>query len=251
LNPFKKSTPRWIAIAIAIAIPTVVTYIYFVVLAHSAPKLQQTAYSTGKVIQFAFPLVWVLFFLKQKIGNSGLPVVEDAARWSRGTSIGFGVGMGLAVSVAMFVIYRMLPAQAVDDLSLNLQQRVKGLGVASPVLFLGLGVFYALIHSFMEEYYFRWFIFGQLRHVTKFVPAMIISGLAFMGHHVIVIGHYFGAMHPLTIFLSACIAVGGLLWAWQYEKSQSLVGPWISHLIVDAGIFAVGYHILFVRTAVP
>ena len=110
-----------------------------------------------------------------------------------------------------------------------------------------LGGFYAVVHSFLEEYYFRWFVFGRLRELLRFAPAAIVSGLAFMAHHVIVLYVFLGpSLH--TAFLSLCIAAGGFIWAWQYERSRSLLGPWISHMIVDTGIFLVGYHMLFVAS---
>ena len=66
-----------------------------------------------------------------------------------------------------------------------------------------------------------------------------------MAHHVIVLQAFFGySIH--MFFLSFSIAVGGFIWAWQYERSRSLLGSWVSHLVVDAGIFLVGYHMLFV-----
>ena len=36
----------------------------------------------------------------------------------------------------------------------------------------------------------------------------------------------------------------GIFWAWQYEKTDRLVAPWLSHMIVDAGIFSLGYLIV-------
>ena len=39
------------------------------------------------------------------------------------------------------------------------------------------------------------------------------------------------------------IAAGGAVWAWIYERTGSLYGPWLSHLVVDAGIFIIGYDI--------
>ena len=44
--------------------------------------------------------------------------------------------------------------------------------------------------------------------------------------------------------LSAAVAIGGAFWAWLYERSGSLVGPWMSHLLVDAGIFLVGFDLV-------
>ena len=40
------------------------------------------------------------------------------------------------------------------------------------------------------------------------------------------------------------VAIGGLIWAWLYERTGSLYAAWISHLLVDAGIFFVGWDIV-------
>ena len=246
MNRFHKPASRKAAVAVAIVLPTLVTWVYFHLLADHDEQLQQRAYSFGKFVQFGFPLVWVWAFLRQAISKAGLPEDETAQPWSRSSSIQFGVAVGLAVVLAMVAIYwLMFPQSVLDDLRTEVESRVAGFGFASPLKFVALGAFYALVHSFMEEYYFRWFVFGQLRHVVALTPALVISGLAFMAHHVIVLDHYFHAFIGLTAFLSLSIAVGGVIWAWQYEKSRSLVGPWISHLIVDAGIFAIGYDVMF------
>lgn len=245
-NRFHEPASRKGAVVIAILLPTIVTWVYFHLLADSDEKLQQGAYSIGKVIQFGFPLAWVWLFLRQPLAAAGLPEEDSVPPWSRSSSIQIGVAVGIAVVLAMAAIYSLLFPQAVlDDLRTEVESRVAGFGFASPWRFIALGGFYALIHSFMEEYYFRWFVFGQLRHVTKVGIALVVSGLGFMAHHVIVLDHYFHAHIGLTAFLSLSIAVGGVIWAWQYERSRSLLGPWISHLIVDAGIFAIGYDVMF------
>ena len=46
---------------------------------------------------------------------------------------------------------------------------------------------------------------------------------------------------------SSCVALALLAVAWLYRRSGSLVGPWLSHLLVDAGIMVIGYDLLFVR----
>jgi membrane protease YdiL (CAAX protease family) len=40
---------------------------------------------------------------------------------------------------------------------------------------------------------------------------------------------------------SLAVAVGGAVWAWLYDFSRSLIGPWLSHMLVDIGIFVIGY----------
>jgi hypothetical protein len=34
------------------------------------------------------------------------------------------------------------------------------------------------------------------------------------------------------------------VWAWLYERTQSVWAPWLSHLVVDAAIYVIGYDLL-------
>jgi hypothetical protein len=40
------------------------------------------------------------------------------------------------------------------------------------------------------------------------------------------------------------VAIGGAVWALVYQQSKSLLGPWLSHLFVDAAIFAIGWDLM-------
>jgi membrane protease YdiL (CAAX protease family) len=59
-----------------------------------------------------------------------------------------------------------------------------------------------------------------------------------------VIATFFGWTNSLTYFLSISVAVGGAVWAILYRRSGNLVAPWLSHLIVDAAIFLIGFLIV-------
>jgi len=61
---------------------------------------------------------------------------------------------------------------------------------------------------------------------------------------VILLATYFGWLSPWTYLLSLGVAVGGIFWAWLYHRSGSLYGPWLSHLLIDAAIFVVGYDLV-------
>jgi len=41
------------------------------------------------------------------------------------------------------------------------------------------------------------------------------------------------------------VFVGGLLWAWMYQKNNSLAGIWISHFFADVAILLIGAHLVF------
>ncbi len=62
-----------------------------------------------------------------------------------------------------------------------------------------------------------------------------------MAHHVILLASYFGWTSPITYVFSGGVAIGGVVWAFLYEYSGSLLGPWLSHALIDAAIFTVGY----------
>jgi membrane protease YdiL (CAAX protease family) len=49
----------------------------------------------------------------------------------------------------------------------------------------------------------------------------------------------------LVALLSAATAIGGFVWAWLYERSDSIFDTWPSHLLIDVGVFfGVGYELV-------
>lgn len=221
------------AVAFALCVPTVVTWLYFVALADHPASVQRTAYSIGKVLQFGFPIVWVVLVVR--------PAWRQPTFTWRG--VGLGVAFGAAIGGLMLALYHLwlVPTGFFDDAGDAIRDKIAGMKLDSAAKFAALGVFYSLAHSAMEEYYWRWFVFRQLRQVAGLGVSTAVSSLGFMAHHVIVLATYFGWTSPATWLFSLSIAVGGSVWAWLYERSGSLVGPWLSHLLIDAAIFVIGY----------
>ncbi len=221
------------AIVFALVFPTLVTWVYFVALRGWPAGIQQTAYAAGKTLQFAFPLIWVLLVQREKLR------LQPPNR--RG--VGIGLIFGAAIVIAMLALYHLWlqPAGFFDQPSQAVRQKIADLGLSSKWKYAALGAFYALGHSLLEEYYWRWFVFGQIQRRWPIGVAVTVSSLGFMAHHVILLATYFGWQSPATYVFSLCVAVGGAAWAWIYHRSGSLYGSWLSHLLVDAGIFIVGY----------
>src|SRR5262249_12246675 len=91
----------------------------------------------------------------------------------------------------------------------------------------------------------RWFVFGRMRKFISFRWACLLSSLGFMGHHVIIISVYVPDYFWIgAVPLSLTIAVGGAFWAWLYERTEAIYAGWLSHGIVDVGLFIVGYDML-------
>ena len=240
-----------LAVAFAIVLPTLVTFVYFVLLEDSPARLQQTAYAIGKSIQFVFPVAYVWLFHRHRLPflrsidhghDLELPANQAAPNnWLAGAAF------GLLVVASMFVVWFALIKDGASGAALTeaVQDKVAGMQLDSTFKFLMLGLFYAIFHSFMEEYYWRWFVFERLNSFTSTITANLISSFGFAAHHVIVLATFFGWSSPLTWLFSFGVAVGGMAWAWLYSRNGKLSAPWVSHMIVDAGIFALGYLIVF------
>ena len=225
-----------VAILFALTFPAFLTWVYFILLAESAAGLQLAAKIIGMAIQFGFPVFWVFGVQRQRLSRP---------QFKRGGLL-FGGLFGLTILAAIFVAYHHWLQQNADFVSAaaNVREKVQGLGIDSTAKYAALSAFYAVLHSLLEEYYWRWFVFAQLSRATTLGRAIMISALGFMAHHVIVLSIYFGWGTFLSLFFSLGVAVGGAVWAWLYHRSRSLFGPWLSHCLVDAGIFAVGYQIM-------
>jgi hypothetical protein len=233
-EPPTSRTPRaaqFAAIVFALALPTAATFVYFVLL--SGNPATKVVYAGSKVVQFAFPLLWVALVQRRKI------VLEKP----RPAGLGAGALLGLAVLAGMFGLYygflRASPVLAGAPRAVASQ--MADFGIESMAGFLLLAGFISLVHSLAEEYYWRWFVFGQLRESVPLAAAIIISSLGFMAHHVLVIGKFLGGYGPYTWFFSLCVATGGGLWAFLYHRTRTLYGAWLSHFMVDAGLMWIGF----------
>jgi len=203
---------------------------------HESPTLL-AIFAGGKVAQFVLPLLYVWWF-----EPGSIRLAWPAARGLR-LGAAFGLVVGAGTLALYFVWLRHTPFMA------ETPARVHGwltkMHLNTPARFLGMALFLSVLHSFLEEYYWRWFVFGWLRRYVPDVAAKVVSSLAFMSHHVIILSVYLpGQFWTLAVPFSLCVAGGGIVWAWLYDHTRSLYAPWVSHLLVDAALMLVGYEMV-------
>ena len=238
--PFRRGR-LWLVLGFALVFPLIFTAIYFEPFAKSPGEDQHVAplavavYFGGKIIQFSLPVAWLLLADRRRI----------TWKWPTAADGAWGLATGLLIGDAMLVLFYGGLAETGPFLLAagRFQEKLAHMGVDSRLGLIAVSLFYILAHSLLEEYYWRWFVFGRLRRLVPLGPAVAISSLGFMAHHVVLLKGYLP--WSWAVVCSAGVAIGGALWAGMYQRSGSLWGPWLSHLLVDAAIFAIAYQLAF------
>lgn len=223
---------RWSLLLPALLVPFVLSFFYFVFFPGTA--FGNAFYGVHKVFLIAWPLLCVLLILRE-------PMIDRTRPKRHLASLVPGTLFGIAVTGLMFLLLEASPMGAVFSANeAKIVQRIHDLDVAER--FVAFALFISFIHSAMEEFYWRWFAYGQAAKLMPKGIAHAVAATGFALHHIVVLSQFF----PLgwAFALGACVGIGGAFWSWQAERYNSLIGPWFSHLLVDLGLMWVGWQAL-------
>lgn len=166
------------------------------------------------LLQLTLPVtVWFFVVSRRKVRWSALglwrkPTFKDAA---------LGFAIFVLEILAQFIYYQVLEAVGVDTDDLAPTPFVE----AGTEYLIGVAILAIAIAPFMEELFFRGFVFTGLAGRWGPVWAGLVSSLLFMGAH----------LEPLRfppLFLM------GLLLAWLYHRTGVLWAPMLAHLLNNA-----------------
>ena len=224
----------WVVLLPAMFVPGLASLWYFVWLSESA--FAQFVYGGAKIFILTWPMLATLLILKRPFRANLKPIQNHL----KAVPLGFLIGLPVAATIGLLM---MTPIkEVIESATPIIQQKSIDLGVRDN--FILFAVFITVFHSLIEEYYWRWFVFDQLANRVSLASAVTLSSVGFMAHHVILLATFFGWSSPVTYLFSIGIAIGGVVWALIYHASGSLLGAWISHLMVDAVIFVIGFDLV-------
>jgi membrane protease YdiL (CAAX protease family) len=104
-------------------------------------------------------------------------------------------------------------------------------------------IYWITLNSLAEEYVWRWFVFRKFEILIGGKLAVVAAAAAFTAHHVIVLAAQFN--WPITLLGSLGVFTGGAIWSGLYLRYRSVWPCYVSHAIVDAAIFVIGYRLIF------
>ena len=233
--PLDGTSPRkiWWALAPALLLPTFSALFYFVLFKEAA--VSKPIYVATKIFTVLWPVIATIWILRGRLSL--------ASSQPRGHQRSFlpGLLIGLVI-LAVMVIWMKSPWKGIILAGGEaVRAKVESLGFLDH--FILFAIFITVLHSFVEEFYWRWFVFGNLRRVLPLPAAHALGAVGFASHHVVVTCQYYPLGFALA--LAGCVAIGGLIWSLLFQRYDSILGSWISHLCVDAGLMWVGYQMLF------
>ena len=217
-----------LALALLVPVPSLGTAAAMILI---PGPVGQALFMAAKIWLLAFPACWYLV------------VERGRASWSPAREGGLGVGLltgliaGAAIVAAawLFGIFEM-------DMG-ELAGEVDEMGLATPRAYLLGALGWTFANSLMEEYVYRWFVFSQCESLMPRLLAVFASASVFTAHHVVALSTYL-PVH-LNALASLGVFIGGFIWAVLYSRYRSIWPGWISHIIADVAVFAVGWEILF------
>ena len=218
----------------AMILPFAGAWIYFVLA--SGTQFAMLSYTAVKCFTVAFPLIAYIWIEQKK------PFREPIVLKEKLNGLGMGIITGSVISLIILGAYFLTPlGDIVNNNSGRIKDRVSGLGVID--YYIPFCLFISLIHSLIEEYFWRWYVYGNLKKIFSIKVSHILAAIAFSLHHFVILGAFFPL--TVTIFFGICVGIGGLVWSLQYEKYKNLTGSWVSHIIVDLCILGIGYFVIF------
>jgi len=216
--------------ALALVVPVPSIGVIAAMVAAPGP-LGHTVFLAAKIWILLFPAAWYLL------------VERGKPSWSppRRGGLVEGIVSGLAIASVIVLAAWIAGAQTMElD---PLRYAVREMGLATPSAFLAAAAGWTFVNSAIEEYVYRWFVVRQGEKLFSPVGAILLSAVIFTIHHVIAVSRYLSPLH--TVVASTGVFAGGLIWAWMYSRYRSIWPGWVSHVLADVAVFAVGWRLLF------
>lgn len=183
--------------------------------------------SVVKMLMFLIlPILYTLYDKNIKIGDNFKIISKGLMH-----SLILGLGVYLGILVAYFALKDFI----------NLSNIIEMLDKSASVdknNFLWIALYISFINSLLEEFFFRGFIFLNLKRMSGRKFAYILSAFVFSAYHVAIMGSWFSPI----IFIIAMLGlfVGALIFNYLNEKGGNIYNSWIVHMMANLSINTVG-----------
>ncbi len=108
--------------------------------------------------------------------------------------------------------------------------------------FLFVSLYISFANSFLEEFFFRGFVFTNLKQLSGKKIAYLFSAAAFSLYHVAMMIGWFSP--ALFLLVMVGLMAGGIIFNWINEKLDTIYGSWLTHMFANFAINTIGFLLL-------
>ncbi len=108
--------------------------------------------------------------------------------------------------------------------------------------FLYVSLYISFANSFLEEFFFRGFVFTNLKQHSGRKTAYLFSAAAFSLYHVAMMIGWFGL--GLFLLVMVGLVAGGMFFNWLNEKLDTIYCSWLTHMFANFAINTIGFLLL-------
>lgn len=184
------------------------------------------------ILFFAFPLYYMIKTNRNFFWES-LKKREPLLRLNLSHILGL-----LIVGVLIITYFIVKPTINVSIFQNELELKYK---ITQENIFL-YGFYMTFINSLLEEFFFRGFMFLELKKLNMKKNAYFISSIAFSIYHISNFQNWFS----FGIMLLAIVGlfIGGLIFDYLDDRQNSFFNSWFVHICADIAIVWIGYDLL-------
>ncbi len=176
------------------------------------------------------PMIYSLFFKNFK----PLSLIKPSTN-------GFKSGTILGILIYIAVVACYLISNSFADLSSIRTSLENNLGINKDNFFL-VGLYVCVVNSFLEEWFFRGFVFLQLKQQSR-VMAYIVSSTSFAVYHIAIMDGMFNVALFIVVLLG--LFIGGCIFNYLNEKNNNIYASWLCHFFANLAMNTVGYMLFF------
>lgn len=146
-------------------------------------------------------------------------------------SFALGIGVYLLIVGSYFTIGNYFNFNQITSSLEN------GIGVNSSN-FIFVALYISFINSLLEEFFFRGYAFIYLKKHTSKKVSYILSSLSFALYHIAMMITWFDII--LLLLLICSLFVGGLIFDFLDDKSETIYNSWFVHMFANFAINTIG-----------
>jgi membrane protease YdiL (CAAX protease family) len=151
-----------------------------------------------------------------------------------------GLVLGISAFVIILSAYGVL-GWMIDFSGIKNELQTKLKITASTFIFVGLYV--TFINSFIEEFFFRGFVFLNIYQLGYKKTASIFSAFLFGLYHIAIFKTWFPL--PITLLIIASLVTVGIVFNHLNIKTRNFLNSWIAHIIADMAIIIIGLKLFY------